>query len=152
MLRLKVELETCYAEDRADALRKAHEEHIEEVQELKEQLQFKEQMLRDEIDKIKIQLADKERKLNDANEKSDKQIMQIRIILDKSERNHQREINAEINEREELISKELFMVFFFFLVDVVPFITLYFFFFFQKRCTINLQLKKRQCEMNLQLG
>lgn len=105
MLRLKIELETCYAEDRADALKKAHEEHIEEINRLKETYSFKEQMLQDEMESIKLKLADRNRRLDEANEKADKQIMQIRMILDKSERNHQREIDAEINEREENISK-----------------------------------------------
>lgn len=105
MLRLKIELETCYAEDRADALKKAHEEHLDEVNQLKEQVAFKEQVLRDEINSIKSKLADRNRRLDEANEKADKQIMQIRIILDKSERTHQREIIAEITEREDQISK-----------------------------------------------
>lgn len=105
MLRLKIELETCYAEDRADALKKAHEEHMDEVHQLKDQLAFKEQVLRDEINSIKSKLADRNRRLDEANEKADKQIMQIRMILDKSERTHQREIIAEITEREDAISE-----------------------------------------------
>lgn len=105
MLRLKIELETCYAEDRADALKKAHEEHMEEVRQLKEQMAFKEQVLRDEIESLKRKLVDRNRRLEDANEKADKQIMQIRMILDKSERTHQREILAEITEREDEISE-----------------------------------------------
>lgn len=137
MLRLKVELETCYAEDRADALRKAHEEHIEEVQQLKEQLQFKEQMLRDDIEKIRRQLADKERKLGDANERSDKQIMQIRMILDKSERNHQREINAEINEREDMISTRCAF-------NIEPNVVMTISTFEQNHCTTSSRPKKRQ--------
>lgn len=105
MLRLKVELETCYAEDRMDALKKAHEEHMEEVHQLKEQMAFKEQVLRDEINSIKSKLTDRNRRLDEANDKADKQIMQIRMILDKSERTHQREIIAEITEREDQISE-----------------------------------------------
>lgn len=105
MLRLKIELETCYAEDRADALKKAHEEHLEEINRLKETYTFKEKMLQDEIESIKVKLADRNRRLDEANEKADKQIMQIRMILDKSERNHQREIDSEINDRENYISK-----------------------------------------------
>lgn len=107
MLRLKIELETCYAEDRADTLRRAHEEHLEEINRLKETYSFKEKMLQDEIESIKLKLADRNRRLDEANEKADKQIMQIRMILDKSERNHQREIDTEINDREEYISESL---------------------------------------------
>lgn len=110
MLRLKIELETCYAEDRADAMQKAHAEHLDEVNQLKEQFTFKEQMLRDEINSIKSKLADRNRRLDDANEKADKQIMQIRMILDKSERSHQREIIAEISEREDQLSECYFVI------------------------------------------
>lgn len=105
MLRLKIELETCYAEDRADALKRAHTEHTEEANQLKESFKFREQLLRDEIESLKNKLIDRNRRLDDANDKADKQIMQIRMILDKSERNHQREIDAEILQREEYISK-----------------------------------------------
>lgn len=105
MLRLKIELETCYAEDRADTLKKAHEEHMDEVKQLKEQMAFKEQVLLDEISSIKSKLADRNRRLDDANEKADKQILQIRMILDKSERTHQREMLAEISDREDQLSE-----------------------------------------------
>lgn len=105
MLRLKVELESCYAEDRADSLRHAHEEYCEEIAALKESFSFKEKVLKDEIEQIKNKLADRNRRLEVANEKADKQIMQIRLILDKAERDHQREIDAEISLREEQLSK-----------------------------------------------
>lgn len=104
MLRLKVELESCYAEDRADSLRQAHEEYCEEIAALKESFSFKEKVLKDEIVLIKNKLADRNRRLEDANEKADKQIMQIRLILDKAERDHQREIDGEITMREEQLS------------------------------------------------
>lgn len=104
MLRLKIELETCYAEDRSDALRQAHDEHFEEITFLKESFNFKEKLLKDEIEIIKSKLADRNRRLTDANEKADKQIMQIRQILDKAERDHQREMDSEISLREEQMS------------------------------------------------
>lgn len=104
MLRLKVELESCYAEDRADSLRHAHDEYCEELAALKESFNFKEKILKDEIDMLKSRLADRNRRLEEANEKADKQIMQIRLILDKAERDHQREIDAEISLREDQMS------------------------------------------------
>lgn len=122
MLRLKIELETCYAEDRADTLKKAHEEHLDEVKQLKEKMAFKEQVLLDEINSIKSKLADRNRRLDDANEKADKQIMQIRMILDKSERTHQREMLAEISDREDQLSKCLVL----FVVTSYKFIRLIF--------------------------
>lgn len=100
LLRLKVELETCHAEDRMEAVRHAHEEHIADVNQLKENFAFREQMLRDEIGAVKSQLSDRNRRLDEANEKADKQIMQIRMILNKSEQDHQREINAQISQHE----------------------------------------------------
>lgn len=105
MLRLKVELETCSAEERVEALNRAHEEHLADVNQLKETFAFREQMLRDEIDLIKNKLADRNRRLDEANEKADKQIMQIRMILNKSEQDHQREINAQIQQHEDEISE-----------------------------------------------
>lgn len=103
MLRLKVELETCYAEDRMDVLKKAHAERLEEVNELKEHFAFKEQVLLDEIKTTKSKLNDRDRRLKEANEKADNQILQIRMILDKSERTHQREFQTEIANSERLI-------------------------------------------------
>lgn len=105
MLRLKVELETCAAEERVEALNRAHEEHVADVNQLKETFAFREQMLRDEIDLIKKKLADRNRRLDEANEKADKQIMQIRMILNKSEQDHQREINAQVQQHEDELSK-----------------------------------------------
>ena len=105
MLRLKVELESCYAEDRADALKQAHEEHFSEIARLKETFSFKEKLLRDEVDSLKSKLSDRDRKLVAASEKADKQIMQIRLILDKAERDHRREMDSEAYQREEYISE-----------------------------------------------
>lgn len=103
MLRLKVELETCHAEDHMEAVRRAQDEYIADVDQLKENFAFREQMLRDEIDAVKSQLSDRNRRLDEANEKADKQIMQIRMILNKSEQDHQREINAHISQHEKEI-------------------------------------------------
>lgn len=105
MLRLKVELETCSAEERVEALTRAHEDHVADVNQLKETFAFREQMLRDEIDLIKSKLADRNRRLDEANEKADKQIMQIRMILNKSEQDHQREVNAQLQRHEDELSK-----------------------------------------------
>lgn len=100
-----MELETCSAEDRVEALNKAHEEHIADVNQLKETFAFREQMLRDEIDLIKSKLADRNRRLDEANEKADKQIMQIRMILNRSEQDHQREINSQVMHHEDEIGE-----------------------------------------------
>lgn len=53
-----------------------------------------------QIQELKNIVADRNNKLEEANEKSDKQVMQIRVILDRSEREHQREMNAEIAKRD----------------------------------------------------
>lgn len=45
-------------------------------------------------------VADRNTKLEEAQEKSDKQVMQIRVILDRADREHQRELNAEIAKRD----------------------------------------------------
>lgn len=50
---------------------------------------------------LKEIVADRNSKLQDAKDRSDSQIMQIRVILDKSERDHQRELDAVILKREE---------------------------------------------------
>lgn len=95
MLRLKVELETCFAEDRMEAVHKAQREHIDDVAQLKESFAFREKILNDEIEAVKEKLADRNRRLDEANEKADKQIMQIRMILNKSEQGHQREFHSQ---------------------------------------------------------
>ncbi|KAJ6633036.1 Laminin subunit alpha-2 [Pseudolycoriella hygida] len=101
MGRLKIELESCYAEDRAEALQIAQTEKIEEITCLSNTFNQKEKELREEIVELKRLIADKTAKLVDASVRSDNQIMQIRVILDKSEREHQREMDAEMAKRDE---------------------------------------------------
>lgn len=103
MLRLKIELETCFAEDRMEAVRKAQREHLDDVAQLKETFSFRERMLQDELGAIREKLADRNQRLDEANEKLDKQIMQIRMILNKSEQGHQREFNSQALQHEEEI-------------------------------------------------
>lgn len=94
MLRLKDELETCFAEDRIEAVHRAQREHMDDVAQLKDTFAFREKMLQDEIAAIREKLVDRNRRLDEANEKADKQIMQIRLILNKSEQGHQREMQS----------------------------------------------------------
>lgn len=49
MGRLKIELESCYAEDRTEALQTAHNEKIEEITCLTNTFNQKEKELRDEV-------------------------------------------------------------------------------------------------------
>lgn len=107
MLRLKEELETCFAEDRMDAVHRAQKEHIDDVNELKESFSFREKILLDELETIKEKLADRNRRLDEANDKADKQIMQIRMILNKSEQGHQREFHSQAVQHESQIGKTL---------------------------------------------
>lgn len=94
MLRLKVEMETCFAEEHMEAVQKAQREHINDVDSLQESFAFREKLLRDELEAIKQKLADRNRRLDEANDKADKQIVQIRMILNKSEQGHQREFQS----------------------------------------------------------
>lgn len=105
MLRLKVELETCFAEDRMEAVQKAQREHLDDVSQLKETFTFREKLLQDELESIKEKLADRNRRLDEANEKADKQIMQIRMILNKSEQGHQREFSSQSRQHEDEIGQ-----------------------------------------------
>lgn len=107
MLRLKIELETCFAEDRMEAVHKAQQEHLDDVSQLKETFSFREKMLQDELESIREKLADRNRRLDEANEKADKQIMQIRMILNKSEQGHQREFNSQALQHEREIGRPL---------------------------------------------
>lgn len=59
MLRLKVELETCFAEDRMEAVHMAQKEHLDDVAQIKENFAFREKMLQDEIQAIRDKLAGK---------------------------------------------------------------------------------------------
>lgn len=47
-------------------------------------------------------MADRSGQLAEANERSDKQVMQIRNILERSEREHEREISMEVAKRDEI--------------------------------------------------
>lgn len=49
MSRLKIELESCYAEDRAESLQIAHAESLEEIAQLTASFNAKEKELRDEV-------------------------------------------------------------------------------------------------------
>lgn len=49
MSRLKIELESCYAEDRAESLQIAHAENLEEIAKLTASFNAKEKVLRDEV-------------------------------------------------------------------------------------------------------
>lgn len=62
--------------------------------------------VRFQIAELKRIIADKNAKLGEANVRSDNQIMQIRVILDKSEREHQREMDAEIAKRDEFAGND----------------------------------------------
>lgn len=108
MLRLKVELETCFAEDHMEAVQKAQREHMDDVNQLKESFAFREKLLQDELDTIKEKLADRNRRLDEANVKADKQIMQIRMILNKSEQGHQREFHSQSIQHEDEIGNFYF--------------------------------------------
>lgn len=110
MLRLKIELETCFAEDRMEAVQKAQREHLDDVAQLKETFSFREKMLQDELEAIREKLADRNRRLDEANEKADKQIMQIRMILNKSEQGHQREFNSQASQHEQEIGNGIFLL------------------------------------------
>lgn len=107
MLRLKEELETCFAEDRIEAVQKSQKEHIDDVGQLKESFAFREKLLQDEVEAIRSKLADRNRRLDEANEKADKQIMQIRMILNKSEQGHQREFQSQTIQHEREIGKPI---------------------------------------------
>lgn len=58
-----------------------------------------------QIVELKRIIADRNAKLEEAHLRSDSQIMQIRVILDKSEREHQREMDAETAKRDEFAGK-----------------------------------------------
>lgn len=53
-------------------------------------------------------VADRSSQLTEANERSDKQVMQIRNILERSEREHEREMNMEIAKRDEITGALMF--------------------------------------------
>lgn len=106
MIRLKEELEVCFAEERMEAVQKAQREHMEDVYQLKESFAFREKLLQDEVEAIKEKLVDRNRRLDEANEKADKQIMQIRLILNKSEQGHQREFQSQSVQHEREMGKQ----------------------------------------------
>lgn len=105
MSRLKTELESCYAEDRTESLQLAQTESLAEIAKLKEEFCAHEKELRDEIAELKIMVEERNTQLEEAKDRSDSQVMQIRVILDRSERDHEREMNAEVSRREAIVGE-----------------------------------------------
>lgn len=108
MSRLKIELESCYAEDRAESLTIAQNESLAEITQLKEEFCAREKELRTEIAELKALVANRNAQLDEAKDRSDRQVMQIRLILDRSERDHEREMNSEVSKREAIIGEYSF--------------------------------------------
>lgn len=105
MTRLKIELESCYAEDRTEALQIAQAESLAEITALKAEFCVREKELRDEIAELKALVADRNAQLEEAHDRSDKQVAQIRMILDRTERDHEREMSAEVSKREAIVGE-----------------------------------------------
>lgn len=109
MTRLKIELESCYAEDRAEALSIAHNERLAEISQLKDEFCARENLLRTEIDELKMLVANRNGQLDEAKDRSDSQVMQIRLILDRAERDHEREMSTEVSKCEAIVGGYLFI-------------------------------------------
>lgn len=105
MTRLKTELESCYAEDRTESLQIAQSESLAAIAQLKEEFCAREKELRDEIAELKALVAERNTQLAEAKDRSDSQVMQIRVILDRSEREHEREMHAEVAKREAIVGR-----------------------------------------------
>lgn len=122
MTRLKMELEQIHGEERHEAIQKVHEECLRDMNDLKDKFNQIEQDLRDEVNplfklfwnhpniKFIFQISSLKKTLNEkgndllqAHSKSDTQMAETRMFLQRTERDSQIILNCEIEKREQII-------------------------------------------------
>ncbi|XP_055696005.1 putative leucine-rich repeat-containing protein DDB_G0290503 isoform X2 [Lutzomyia longipalpis] len=105
MMRLKYELESIYTDERKEALEKLKKDFEKELTDLVQKHSTVEKALRKEIADLEETLKDRIQELRDVSAKCDKQTIDARIYVDRSDRNNQLILDREIQYREELVAK-----------------------------------------------
>lgn len=102
MTRLKNELESVYVDERRDALDKLQTEHIEELRAITNRYTANEDELRVELAEVQEKLEQKIDDFLELREKSDNALLQIRMHLERADRDYQVAMCREEEKREVL--------------------------------------------------
>ncbi|XP_055716954.1 putative leucine-rich repeat-containing protein DDB_G0290503 isoform X2 [Phlebotomus papatasi] len=105
MMRLKYELESIYTEERKEALEKLKKDFEKELADLVQKHNNVEQALRKEIADLEETLRERIHELREVSAKCDKQAIDARMYVDRSDRNNQLILDREIQYREEIVAK-----------------------------------------------
>uniref|UniRef100_A0A1A9ZC76 Uncharacterized protein n=1 Tax=Glossina pallidipes TaxID=7398 RepID=A0A1A9ZC76_GLOPL len=102
MTRLKNELESVYVDERRDALDKLQTEHIEELRAITNRYTANEDELRAELTEVQERLELKTDDFLELREKSDNALLQIRMHLERADRDYQVAMCREEEKRDAL--------------------------------------------------
>ncbi|XP_054725543.1 uncharacterized protein LOC129235627 isoform X1 [Anastrepha obliqua] len=102
MTRLKTELESVYVDERREALDKLQAEHIEELRALTTRYTANEDELRTELNELQERFERKSDEFTEMRDKSDNTLLQMRMHLDRADREYQNAMCREEERRETL--------------------------------------------------
>nr|XP_014086819.1 uncharacterized protein LOC106615217 isoform X1 [Bactrocera oleae]XP_036225196.1 uncharacterized protein LOC106615217 isoform X1 [Bactrocera oleae] len=102
MTRLKTELESVYVDERRDALDKLQAEHIEELRALTNRYTANEDELKTELNEVQERFERKSEEFTEMRDKSDNSLLQMRMHLDRADREYQNAMCREEERREAL--------------------------------------------------
>ncbi|XP_050329212.1 uncharacterized protein LOC126758845 isoform X1 [Bactrocera neohumeralis] len=102
MTRLKTELESVYVDERREALDKLQAEHIEELRALTNRYTANEDELRTELTEVQERFERKSEEFTEMRDKSDNSLLQMRMHLDRADREYQNAMCREEERREAL--------------------------------------------------
>ncbi|XP_018798750.1 PREDICTED: uncharacterized protein LOC108975007 isoform X2 [Bactrocera latifrons] len=102
MTRLKTELESVYVDERREALDKLQAEHIEELRALTTRYTANEDELRTELTEVQERFERKSEEFTEMRDKSDNSLLQMRMHLDRADREYQNAMCREEERREAL--------------------------------------------------
>uniref|UniRef100_A0A0A1WU21 Myosin-2 heavy chain n=1 Tax=Zeugodacus cucurbitae TaxID=28588 RepID=A0A0A1WU21_ZEUCU len=102
MTRLKTELESVYVDERREALDKLQAEHIEELRALTTRYTANEDELRVELNEVQERFERKNEEFIEMRDKSDTSLLQMRMHLDRADREYQNAMCREEERRETL--------------------------------------------------
>lgn len=108
MSRLTNELNQINGEERQKAVEEVKEECLKQLTDMKNRYDKVQEELCAEIVSLKTSLKAKQRELEDTHSKADTQLVQARMFLDRTEREHQQAMDLEMDRQGEMIRKLMF--------------------------------------------
>lgn len=106
-----MELEQIGLEEKQAGLNKMKAEYEEEIAELTAKFTSKQEELEVEIGSLKDMLNDKQKEYDALQAKTDAQIVEARMFVQRSERESQAVLDREVAKRESVIGKVVFFVY-----------------------------------------